>query len=117
MFLFLFYGIIYTRDFRATRGSKTTTDEPNINRTGGAKNPLARETIKSCPHCGGQGVLQQTYSYKIRKYFVSVRCDICGATGKPFTADDAPSEKDWQTTECSQAIKAWNMRYKEEERD
>lgn len=116
LFCSLFYGIIYTRDLRPTTGNKSTTGEPNIKRTGGIKNTLSELKIKSCPHCGGSGVLQQTYSYKIRKYFVSVRCDICGATGKAFIADDAPNESEWQTVECNQAIAAWNMRYKEEGR-
>ena len=66
--------------------------------------------IENCPHCGGTAFLRQTYSYKCRCYFIAVKCDICGATGKPYTQKDAASDDNWQSIACEDAVRAWNMR-------
>ena len=68
------------------------------------------ETIKPCPHCGGAGLLYQNYSYKIRSYFVFVRCDVCGATGKVYRSDEDAKTVDWNNDPCNDAIAAWNLR-------
>lgn len=71
---------------------------------------MSSNTIKTCPHCGGSACLNSAYSYKIRSYFVFVKCDICGATGKTYNSADDPAEDGWNTTACNDAIKAWNLR-------
>lgn len=70
----------------------------------------AQERLKPCPHCGGTGCLNANYSYKIRSYFVFVKCDICHAQGKSYRSEDNPDEVDWQNAACLDAVKAWNMR-------
>lgn len=71
-------------------------------------------TIKNCPHCNGTAWLQSTYSNKIRAYFVSVKCSVCGAQGKPIIDDDEPSTHDWNDDACNTAIAAWNLRFYKE---
>ena len=66
--------------------------------------------IDKCPHCGGTASLTQNYSYKIRSYFVFVKCDICGSQGKIYRSDTEPAADDWDTQTCKDAIAAWNMR-------
>lgn len=66
--------------------------------------------IKSCPHCGGTGTLNSNYSYKTRSYFVFVRCDICGATGKIYGSTEEPAQTEWNNAACNDAVAAWNMR-------
>lgn len=65
--------------------------------------------IKECPHCGGVAFLNSNYSYKIRSYFVFVKCDVCGAQGKIVHSKENPAE-DWGSEECDSAVRAWNMR-------
>lgn len=69
--------------------------------------------IKKCPHCGGLADLNKNYSYKTRSYFVFVKCDICGATGKTYHSERNPAEAGWNSQQCNDAIAAWNMRTKE----
>lgn len=74
--------------------------------------------IKPCPHCGGSACLVANYSYKIRSYFVFVKCDICGATGKTYRSENNPAIDEWNSIPCIDALNAWNMRrkaYEEEE--
>lgn len=66
--------------------------------------------ISTCPHCGGEAYLAANYSYKIRKYFVFCKCDICGAQGKSYTSEEDPAAENWDNQPCRDAIKAWNMR-------
>lgn len=66
--------------------------------------------IKPCPHCGGTACLTSNYSYKIRSYFVFVKCDICGAQAKVYKSDEEPAAADWNNPACIDAITAWNMR-------
>lgn len=74
--------------------------------------------IKSCPHCGGTSCLNSNYSYKIRKYFTFVKCDICGAQGKIYTSEEEPAAEGWDNQPCRDAIKAWNLRvYEPEDED
>ena len=67
-------------------------------------------TIKTCPHCGGSACLSQNYSYKTRSYFVTVKCDICGAQGKIYHSTEEPAAAEWNNSACLDAINAWNMR-------
>ena len=69
------------------------------------------EPIKSCPHCGGSACINANYSYRIRKHFVFVKCDVCGAQGKVYTDDKDPVLSDWKDFACDDAVRAWNMRY------
>jgi len=66
--------------------------------------------IKTCPHCGGVACINANYSYKVRKYFVFVKCDICGAQGKAYISEEEPAAADWDNTACRDAVSAWNMR-------
>ena len=66
--------------------------------------------IMNCPHCGGTADLTCNYSPKTRKYFVYVRCDICGSTGKTYLSKDHPDAFEWRDMACRDAISAWNMR-------
>lgn len=66
--------------------------------------------IEFCPHCGGTACLNQNYSYKTRSFFVFVKCDICGATGKTYHSNDDAAEAGWNNAPCNDAIAAWNMR-------
>jgi len=68
------------------------------------------DTIKTCPHCGGDGALTQNYSYKKRRYFVFVKCMICGAQGKIYDSQTEPAADDWSNEACYRAIAAWNKR-------
>lgn len=71
---------------------------------------MGNTVIKPCPHCGGIACINANYSYKVRKYFVFVKCDICGAQAKIYTCDNHPSEEDWDNVACRDALNAWNMR-------
>lgn len=73
------------------------------------------DTLKSCPHCGGDACLHSNYSYKARSYFVYAKCDVCGAQGKIYRSKTDPVADDWQSVPCMDAVAAWNMRtYKDE---
>jgi hypothetical protein len=72
--------------------------------------PTMKTNILECPHCGGAAYLNSNYSYKIRAYFVFVKCEVCGATGKVTRSDNDPAEDDWQSPPCESAIAAWNLR-------
>ncbi len=54
--------------------------------------------------------LNANYSYKTRSYFVFVKCDICGATGKTTTSQEDPAAEEWNNDACNRAIEAWNLR-------
>lgn len=69
--------------------------------------------IKLCPHCGGEAALHANYSYKTRSYFVMCKCGMCGSQGKIYNSPDNPESEEWNNIACIDAIKAWNMRYKE----
>lgn len=68
------------------------------------------KNIKECPFCGGIAYLNSNYSYKIRKYFIFVKCEVCGAQGKIVTDNTAPAEDNWKNAKCEQAITCWNNR-------
>lgn len=70
---------------------------------------------KPCPHCGGDAFLTANYSQRVRRYFVYVKCDICGAQGKAYTCVEDPAEQEWDNAACESAITAWNMRTYEDE--
>ena len=74
-------------------------------------------SIKNCPHCNGEGILSANYSYKIRAWFVFVKCEICGSQGKITKSKENPEEIGWKNAACDGAVKAWNMRYKEDAED
>ena len=65
---------------------------------------------KPCPHCGGDAFLTANYSQRVRRYFVYVKCDICGAQGKAYTSAEDPAEQEWNNEACYSAITAGNMR-------
>lgn len=68
------------------------------------------DKIKTCPHCGGTACLNASYSYRIRKHFVYVKCDICGAQGKIYNTSLDPRVEEWNNAACIDAVNAWNMR-------
>ena len=73
---------------------------------------------KPCPHCGGDSFLTCNYSQKVRRYFVYVKCDICGAQGKTYTSVEDPATTGWDSPACQSALTAWNMRtYADEEQN
>lgn len=74
---------------------------------------MTEDTIKNCPHCGAEATLHANYSYKTRSYFVMVKCNMCGSQGKIYNSNEDPESVDWNNTACIDALKAWNMRYKE----
>lgn len=80
------------------------------------KEGIMSESIKinGCPFCGGSASINQRYSPKQDLYLVFMKCDICGAQGKIFTGEDAPSANEWNTKQCHDAIGAWNMRHRPE---
>ena len=71
--------------------------------------------ILPCPHCGGDSLLNSNYNGRYRQYFVYVKCNICGAQGKAFTDPNDPDINGWNDPACDSAIKAWNMRTKQED--
>ena len=72
---------------------------------------MERQALKSCPHCGGIAYLTANYNSRYRRYFVVVKCDICGAQGKAYTSTDEPAAADWNNEACIDAAHAWNMRH------
>ena len=70
---------------------------------------MSHEPIKPCPHCGGSAVLNSNYSYKIRSYFIFVKCEVCGAQGKMYTSNRDPVETKWNNAPCNNAVDAWNL--------
>lgn len=71
------------------------------------------DNIRECPHCGGEAYLHANYSSKARSYFVMVKCNMCGAQGKIYNTDEDPESVNWKSIACIDAVKAWNMRYRE----
>lgn len=67
-------------------------------------------TLKKCPFCGGDAALNSSFSYRIRKHFVFVKCNICGGQGKIYNDTEDPADKDWNDVACNDAVNAWNMR-------
>ena len=66
--------------------------------------------IKPCPHCGGAADLCSNYSRKVYAYFTDVRCEICGAQGKYYTAQVDPETNGRDDVACQNAVTAWNMK-------
>lgn len=77
---------------------------------------VTKSILKRCPHCGGSARLHGNYGYRIRKWFVFVKCDICGSQGKGFTSEEEPSTVDWSNDSCERAVEVWNMRTPSEEK-
>lgn len=69
------------------------------------------EKVKYCPHCGGDARLTANYSHKVKRWFIAVKCNLCGATGKYYTQVEDPEVKEWETDACYSAVQAWNRRY------
>ena len=61
--------------------------------------------LKKCPFCGGEADFYQNYSDGYKKYFVTVKCEMCGAQGKVFS-----SERKWNPVTFKSAEKTWNTR-------
>ena len=70
--------------------------------------------IKPCPHCGSSACLTANYSFRSRSYFVFVKCDLCGAQGKIYNSTSDPAEESWNNAACNDAVRAWNLRTKEQ---
>ena len=68
------------------------------------------DEMKNCPFCGGESDVNWNWNWKIKRFFVYVKCDTCGAQGKTVscTDDDLEYTKDL-------AIRLWNRRTKEGE--
>ena len=65
--------------------------------------------IKPCPFCGGMAILDSNYNYSKHLYYVSVKCDTCGAQGKAYKQIETP--KTGLGPEAFRlAINAWNTR-------
>jgi len=71
--------------------------------------------LKNCPHCGGEAELCGNYSTRTRSYFVFVKCNVCGSQGKIYNIPEDPERSGWGNYSCENAVRAWNMRYKEGE--
>ena len=71
---------------------------------------MSKTAIKPCQHCNGVAYLNANYSYKTRSYFVFVKCEVCGATGKTTSSKEDPQAEDWQSEACERALEAWNLR-------
>ena len=77
---------------------------------------MSNSLIFSCPHCGGQGELKARYNKKYNTWFVFVKCEICGSQGKLCQSVDNPEDSGWTSKSCSDAVRAWNMRFYGSER-
>lgn len=67
--------------------------------------------FKACPFCGQDAAtLYRNYSGRLRKYFVWVECDTCGARSKATAEDSDPADENWESAECRRVVGAWNMR-------
>ena len=67
--------------------------------------------MKPCPFCGsGNALLNQSYSWTKKKWFVYVRCELCGAQSKIYLSPEEPAETDYSNDACKAAIGAWNTR-------
>lgn len=73
---------------------------------------MSNKAILPCPHCGGRSCLYSNYSGRYRKYFVYVKCEVCGSQGKTYTTNDDPATTEWCDDVCDNAVGAWNMRFK-----
>ena len=71
---------------------------------------IDNDDLKACPHCGGKAYLYNNYSYKIKRYFVCVKCEACGATGRTHVSKDDPEAYGWELPAAQLAAGAWNMR-------
>lgn len=73
--------------------------------------------IKRCPHCGGTASLDGNFNIRLRRFYIYVKCDVCGSQGKVFRTLKDPDESAWEDEVCTMAVEAWNMRYKEPENE
>ena len=69
-----------------------------------------KQTIKPCPHCGGEAIMYANYAPRTKSYMIFVKCGICGATGKTTAQKDDPAADNWESDACARALDAWNMR-------
>ena len=69
--------------------------------------------LKPCPFCGGLGDYFVFYSEKYNRVFVTVKCDFCEVSPKPFVCeiDDPDDEKFWEQRAVKKATMLWNRRY------
>lgn len=72
------------------------------------------DTMKKCPHCGGRARAQSNYSQTANGYFIFIRCTVCGSQGKTCFSYTDPADDEQDNEALSNAISAWNMRYKGE---
>ena len=55
-------------------------------------------------------MLSSSYQKSYRKYFVNVRCVVCGSSGKGYTSSRDPEEENWESEVCEKAAALWNSR-------
>lgn len=66
--------------------------------------------LKPCPFCGGDAEMTSTWNNRYRKYFINVRCTVCGSCSKGYTSDENPTKNDWDLDACYNAAAIWNKR-------
>lgn len=71
------------------------------------------DKIKCCPFCGGDGALETSWNPRRMCWFVFVKCKVCRSSGRTRTARIDPKVIGWNSEECIDAVKFWNMRYKD----
>lgn len=69
---------------------------------------------KDCPFCGGRPYIHSSYSVKYDKYFVFVKCGMCGSQGGITSDDEDPADYDWETMSVEKALTKWNTRVEED---
>ena len=63
--------------------------------------------IKQCPFCGGKGFLKQKERRELPgKYYIHVRCSVCGAQTWSYMCNDQAEAMSIK----EQAVEAWNRR-------
>lgn len=68
--------------------------------------------IGNCPFCGGRAALGTDFDDPCEgNLIVFVKCRTCGARAKAFSIDKDPQTTgNWETSQCIDAIEAWNLR-------
>lgn len=66
--------------------------------------------MKTCPHCGGAGILRSVFSQQHNNYSVFVKCSVCGAMGRKYFSGERPGSDYENDPACNKAVAAWNLR-------
>lgn len=70
------------------------------------------DTIKKCPFCNGNADIYTKKDEKNVGFFVVVRCNVCGASAKPYYESGYFDKEVWKCSATIDAIEAWNLRTK-----